>query len=310
MQKITFREQTISSLFIIIPLISLILGIIYLPDIITDEIGNGLTIILFTSLVILLIGFIFTKEKISYFLRIAGWSLFGIYWSTQVKHLYYVEAGDFVNAFITMVGVFFLFYLAYQEWISLRRDEKNNTLTWAAGVAAIAGIIYYGIEMSPIEIWLREVVTVQSAWLLNIFTGGVEAKGVFILYKSASIRIIFACTAVQSMVIFVGMILPLQNISWRKKGIGLLVTVVPVYFLNLVRNAMITLLVATYGNEFFPTAHNIIGKGGSLVALIILLLIVVKIIPEVLDEIVNLTDLYKRNGPLERMFKKYIWRKK
>ena len=111
------------------------------------------------------------------------------------------------------------------------------------------------------------------------------------------------------MVIFVGMILPLKNVNAKRKFYGLLVTVVPVYFLNLVRNALVVYLTGVYGHDFFPTAHNIIGKGGSLVALIILLVIVIKVIPEVFDEILGLADLYKGDGPLEQSFRK-IWRKK
>ena len=64
--------------------------------------------------------------------------------------------------------------------------------------------------------------------------------------------------------------------------------------------------MGTYGNDFFNIAHNIIGKGGSLIALVILLFIVVKIVPEVFDEILNLTDLYKRNGPIEKTIKKLL----
>ena len=60
----------------------------------------------------------------------------------------------------------------------------------------------------------------------------------------------------------------------------------------------------------FYIAHNIIGKGGSLLALIILLFIVIKIVPELFDEIICLTDLPKRNGPLEKYFKKLIGEKK
>jgi exosortase/archaeosortase len=89
----------------------------------------------------------------------------------------------------------------------------------------------------------------------------------------------------------------------------LLVTIIPIYFLNLVRNASITYLIGIYDNDFFYIAHNIIGKGGSLVALVILLLIVIKIIPELFDEIINLTYLYKRKGPIEILIKKLIWRK-
>ena len=133
---------------------------------------------------------------------------------------------------------------------------------------------------------------------------------VLISWASANIIIIFACTAVQSMVLFVGMIVPLTNVSIKRKIIGLMVTLIPVYFLNLIRNAIVVYLTGVYGHEFFSTAHNIIGKGGSLVALIILIFIVIKFIPEVFDEIICLSDLPKRDGPIEVFVKKYLLRKK
>jgi len=77
----------------------------------------------------------------------------------------------------------------------------------------------------------------------------------------------------------------------------------------LIRNALVTYLTGENGPEFFNMAHNVIGKGGSLIALVILLFIVIKLVPEVFDEILCITDLYKRNGPLEQTFKS-IWRKK
>ena len=106
------------------------------------------------------------------------------------------------------------------------------------------------------------------------------------------------------MAIFVGMILALsKKVVFRRKLMGLLVTVVPIYFLNLIRNALIVYLI---GNKItdFSTAHNVIGKGGSLLALVILLLIVAKILPEIFDEIICLTDLPKRKGPVEKLLGK------
>ena len=94
----------------------------------------------------------------------------------------------------------------------------------------------------------------------------------------------------------------------KRRIIGLLITLIPIYILNLFRNAMVAFLVGRNITYFF-WAHNVISKIGALVTLIVLLLIVIKIIPEILDEILCLTDLYKRNGPLEKAFSK-IWRRK
>ena len=97
--------------------------------------------------------------------------------------------------------------------------------------------------------------------------------------------------------------------SIKRRIIGLLITVVPIYVLNLFRNALVTFLVGRNITDF-NMAHNVISKAGSLAALIILLLLVVKIIPEVLNEILCLVDLHKRNGPIEKSIKSVFGRKK
>jgi len=309
MEKFSTSDKIVASLFFIIPLILVIIGIFLFNYPLSEDTKLYLEIPLFSSLIILLIGFLNKKQGLNNKIKIIGWSLFAFFWSTQPNTLYFGEDGDLVNASLAVIGVFVLFYFAYHEWLSIKNKEKIDCINWASGVAAISGIIYFGIELTPLAMWLREVVAAQSAYLLNIFTGEVILEGVNISYKVAHIELIFACTGVQSMVLFVGMILPLTNANLNKKIYGLLVTVVPIYFLNLVRNAFVIYLTGEYGPEFFGTAHNVIGKGGSLIALVVLLFIVIKIIPEVFDEIICLTDIYKRKGPLEQ-FLNINWRKK
>jgi archaeosortase A (PGF-CTERM-specific) len=310
MERYSKTENAFASLFFIIPTLFIAVGIFIFTY--SPAEGNKLFfgIPLFVSLVLLLIGFFLKKDRIGNVIRIAGWTILSFFWSTQINNLYFGEDGDFVNAFLCIVGIYVLFYIAYHEWLSVKRKENISCLSWIAGAGAIAGLIYFGIDMTPLQMWLREVVAAQSAWVLNIFAGNVYQNGIYIRWEQAGIGIIFACTAVQSMVIFVGMILPLTKVDAKRKIYGLLVTVLPIYLLNLVRNALVVYLTGVYGDDFFPTAHNIIGKGGSLIALVILLLIVVKIIPEVFDEIMGLIDLHKRNGPMERFVKRYVLGKK
>lgn len=303
-------EKNIASMFLILPTILVIIGLLFFQYPIASEIERMMLIPLFLSLALLGIGFFLNKKEITGKLKIVGWIIFAFYWSTQPNSLYFGVDGDFVNAFLCIVGVYVLFYVAYHEWLSLKRKEQTGCLNWVAGAACIAGFIYFGIERTPLAQWLIEIVTAQSSWLLSLFTGNVEVQGVNIFYEgSYAVSIIFACTAVQSMVLFVGMILALPKVDMKRKFYGLLITVVPIYFLNLVRNALVAYLM---GNDItsFYMAHNVIGKGGSLIALVILLFIVIRIVPELFDEIICLTDLYKRNGPIERFVKKYVWRKK
>lgn len=304
--KSASEERKITLLFFLVPTIFIIAGLLFFPYPIPKEMGLLLPLPLFGCLALLLVGFFLKKEGISNKLKIAGWVLFAFFWSTQQNSLYFGVDGDIFNVILCIVGVYALFYFSYHEWLSLKSKEQIRCLNWAAGAAAIAGLIYFAIELTPLAPWLIETVATHSGGLLNIFIGNVEVEGVNIFCNgSFAVSIIFACTAVQSMVLFVGMILPLANVEMKRKIYGLLITVVPIYFLNLVRNAVIAYLIKDNHDLFF-IAHNVIGKGGSLIALVILLFIVIKIVPEIFDEIICLTELHKRNGPVEKFLKRVI----
>jgi len=304
------QRNNTSLLFIIIPTIFVIVGILFFPLNQSKNTEDILLILNFVGLFLLLIGYFLSKNPSKQIIKIIGWVFVSFAWSTQINSLYYGEQGDLVNAFFCAAGIFVLFYIAYHEWLTIIKKDEVKCLNWIAGAAAIAGIIYFGIDSyEPLQLWLRETVAAQSAMALELFVDNVEQYGVTINWQGAPISIIFACTAVQSMVLFVGIILPLQNVSFKKKLIGLGITVLPVYFLNLFRNALVIYLTGAFGNDFFSIAHNVIAKILGLIALVILLLIVTKIIPEVFDQILCISDLYKRNGPIEKFIKKKIFRK-
>jgi len=315
MKQYSKTDESFSFLFLVIPITFVIVGVLFFPyksmylfqrfqepDLLLQ------TVVLFGSLLCLFLGFFWKAKNTENYLKMAGWFGFSFFWATKINELYYGEGEDIVNAFLCIAGIFLLCYVAYHEWITTKGEKHVRCLNWAAGVAATAGLIYFVVELTPLAYWLVDVVTVQSAALLNLIIGNVETEGNVILYDGAYVvNIIFACTAIQSIVIFVGGILPLSQVEWKRKMYGLLITIVPIYFLNLFRNALIALLVKDNPDMFFM-AHNVIGKGLSLVALVLLLLIVSKRIPELFDEIICLSDLPKRNGPLEQQLKR-LWRK-
>jgi archaeosortase A len=301
-------EDYQSSLFIILPILYIILAFTIFTYPLNPLIIAFLPIPLFLGLIFLIMGSFLKNQRNGSRIRMIGWMVFSAYWATQPQTLYFAEQQDLINALICIIGIFVLCYFAYREWFSLKTDDYEASLQWIAGASALAGFIYFLFELTPLSTILIDIVAVQSGLLLNLFTGEVIVNPPFLAYKTAYIRIIFACTAVQSMVIFIGMILPLPNVELKRKVQGILITVVPVYFLNLIRNALITYLVGIYGNDFFSIAHNYIGKGGSLLALIVILFFVVKYVPEVFDHILALTDLPKKQGPIERMLSKILRR--
>jgi archaeosortase A (PGF-CTERM-specific) len=195
--------------------------------------------------------------------------------------------------------------MGYHEWLSIQRNEPITCLNWIAGGSFIAGIIYFTIDSNifpGLKHGLIDVVAAQSTALLNIMGLPAIKEGESIVYQGTPITIIFACTAIQSMVLFVGMIGALGSADVKRKVIGITITVVPIYLLNLVRNASVIFLVGGKVTSF-TIAHNYLSKAGALITLIVLLFITFKILPELYDEISCIIDLPKRNGPVENLLR-------
>ncbi len=298
-------------LFFLIPTVMLILGYFlfpYQPSTLAKQLSF---VPLFLGLILLGIGFFYKEKQIASKLKIIGWGMFAFFWATMPSFLYFSEGGDVFNAAVCIIGVYVLIYVAYHEWLSIKQNNYTSCLNWIAGGTFLAGIIYFTIENSIIpglKDWLIEIVAAQSADLLHIFGFNVTRDQTLILYNNAPVTIIFACTAIQSIVLFVGMIGALSKVNLKRKALGLLVTVVPIYFLNLIRNAGVIYMVGS-GMTSFELAHNVIAKAGSLLSLIILLFITFKLIPELYSEIVGIIDLPKRKGPVELLVGRLVGKK-
>ena len=190
-RKSAGEELRAAILFIIVPTIFLILGFLFFPYPRTEIALRIIQIPLVLSLLLLSIGFYFKKWEKNHIANILGWSLFGLFWSTQTRFLYLYEDGDIFNAGLCVIGVYVLFYLAYHEWLSHIRKEDLKCLRWASGAAAISGIIYFGFEMTPLAPWLIRTVAFQSTALLNLFTGIAEIEDVHIYYAGEYAHLLF-----------------------------------------------------------------------------------------------------------------------
>ena len=271
-----------------------------------------LDFMLFTGLGILGIGFLL-NDRLRHLFRVAGFALFGAFWVGQAPH--FLSYGDVVNAGLCIVGLPFFLYLAYHEHLSYEWDTEHRGLRFMAGLSFIAGFVFFLIDRIPIisgNIILS--VTQQTVWLLKAFghnygVGPIDYVGNELLYRSnyspgdlinvqilgSGVALVFSCTAVQSMLIFVGAIFATRasNVTRAK---ALLATVVPIHFLNLVRNAGIVYL-SEAGIMAAEVAHNYVGKGGSLIALIVLAFVIFRIMPGVLDNLNSIIDLPSRAQP-------------
>ncbi len=301
----TQKTLLFSVLFFISPTIMLWCGFIFFPYPSSPAVYPVVYFPLFLGLLLLGCGFFLKQKKIGSILKIIGWTAFTLFWSLLPSYLYFSEDGDIFNAAVCVIGVYVLMYMAYHEWLSVQLDEYPSCLQWIAGGTFIAGMIYFVFDSEIFPLFkqgLIELVAEHSMLLMNLFGWSASRNGSVIMYQTTSVTIIFACTAIQSMVLFIGMLGALSGAPPKRRLLGIGITVIPIYFLNLFRNASVIYLVGENITDF-NLAHNVLAKAGSLISLIILLFITFKITPELYDEIRGITRLPYRRGPLETLLR-------
>jgi len=306
------KDLYASIAFFAMPTLALIAGHFFFEALLDDySLFNTLAAIpLFAGLLVIGIGF-FLKNERRHLLISIGWIIFAIYWATQPEFLYYKGEDDIVNAIFCVVGVYFLWYIAYHEFLCYVRKEEVQSLNFLAGATFISGFFYFLIEKIPfLAASLIKIVAEQTAWLMQtmghtVTTGAAhigETVYVPVFFNgNHSVELILACTGLQSMMIFIGVILALKNADYRRKLKAFMVTVPVIYVLNIIRNAGVIYGVEVLNYSFY-TMHNVIGKIGSLLALIVLAYFAFEILPELYDTIVSLFSLPKRRGPIEKLF--------
>ncbi|HET6398425.1 MAG TPA: archaeosortase A, partial [Candidatus Thermoplasmatota archaeon] len=312
---------------------------------------------LFAGLALLGAGFL--KDLRWRRLTMAGWLLFAAYWGLTAQDLYYKEGRDIVNMVFAVLGVFFFSYLAYHDWLSLKRGVPNAALRFLSISTFVAAGSYFVIDkVQPLRLALIHMVSDHTKWGLDLFGQGDKRGLVYVVdhadkespttffypdtycspYRSdgvgeycreaglhvrttagppeslweqmllytpgggdleiVPVSIILACTAIQSIMLFVGLFLG-TTASWQRKLRMSLIVAAVVYVLNLLRNVGIIWFYGQ-GDASFWVMHNAIGKGGSLLAMVGIAFVVFRFFPEFFQALVSVLDLPERDGPLER----------
>jgi archaeosortase A (PGF-CTERM-specific) len=234
---------------------------------------------------------ILVPRKAAYPLGTAGWIFFALHWASQPVH--YLAIDDYFNVALTVLVAIFCSYVGYVMW--KKTDDLTVLVTKAA---AIGGILYFSFaEFATLNHMLICAVASQTVLILN-FLGvpAVQNEWNVLSLNGHVVEIILGCTGIESMALFLGVVVCVVAPP-SKKLAAFVISVPIIYVLNVLRNAFV--LTAT-GNLWFGTpensfyvSHNIIAKMGSIGALILISLMVFKLLPELLDMIVNVFDLLK-----------------
>jgi archaeosortase A (PGF-CTERM-specific) len=285
---------------------------------------------LWISLIFFLLASILPSQHKQYRMPVGGtgWIIFAIYWALQP--LYYIKEGDFIMILLTLVVAFICIIIAHLMFGTYQNSRKGiqndnptdrqKTLTAVTTITAVGCLFYFPFaEIESLKNLLILIVTSQTFWLAQMAGFPVERfDWNMILLEESMVHIILACTAIESIALFFGIIL---GIKAEKKRIfmALMASIPVIYVLNLIRNVFVIgaygynwfgtgpVIVNILGNELFLDksasffwAHDIIAKAGSGIALFFIAYAVLKLLPELLDLIDNLWTLISEDLSLFR----------
>ena len=266
--------------------------------------ATALHALLFFSL-FLLGGSVFWKDRRTHGLRAAAWPLFGAFFLAEAPVFW--SSGDLFNFLATLLALPAFLFVSYQEILSYRWDEEYTPLRFLAGVTFVASLIYYGVAVFPeVSSALIKVVadhTVLILRALNLpYTAGPSAwsQGEIAVPLTLqgvgnTINIVLACTALQAIAV-AGSFIFATGDPRRQKALAAVIILPSIYAMNLVRNVLI---IYTFDIQRvdFELVHGYIGKGFSLLVLIVLLLLAYKLLPDLYEMVNGLLDLPWRRKP-------------
>ncbi|RLG20963.1 archaeosortase A [Methanosarcinales archaeon] len=229
-----------------------------------------------------------------------GWLFFAVHWGMQPIH--YIEIRDWYNTALTILTAIFCLLISYRI-LKSKKEEPFLTLTKAS---LIGGIVYFPFaEITFLKKHIIGVVASQSVWLANMLGKEAFFNGQnMISLGGFTIEIILACTAIESMALFIGLIMAIDA-EVKRKLMAFVISVPVIYTLNLFRNAIV--LIASGERwlspdplESFYLAHAVYAKIGSTIALVLIAYGVLKILPELLDFLDDLICVLKGDRTNER----------
>ncbi len=243
--------------------------------------------ILWTALGLLAIGSALSKSS-RFILIGSGWFFLSAHWFLQPPA--YIEVQDYFNAFMVVIaGIASLFiaYIAFQA----RNKPDEGILILLSRAAAVGGLVYF--LFSDVELLNRGIislVTNQAIWITENFGfPAVQVAWNRLSVNGMAVEIILACTAIESIALFLGLIASAKNASVSRKFAAFMVSVPVIYILNLVR---VSFTASAYGfawfgtpDESFHISEHIVTKAGSMMALLLISYMVLKMLPEVSDMI-------------------------
>ncbi len=231
-----------------------------------------------------------------------GWGVFSIHWSYQPFH--YLKIMDYANVLLTIVVALFCLLVAYIMFLEYRKGplkimnnkellhskfsdqgkaDSLDITSMLTSASALGALVYFPFaNFAFLNTWIIGGVTSQVIWVLHYLEIPAYMKAWnMISLNGYTVEIILACTAIESIALFMGLIGAVRA-PLSRMAMAFIVSVPVIYVLNLIRDIFV---VVAYGEQWFGAdsfiiAHNYIAKAGSGIALFIISYAVLRILPE------------------------------
>lgn len=236
-----------------------------------------------------------------------GWILFGVYWLMHYSD--YEKIGDSFNMLVSIAALPFFIFIAYRELNEMPGNGLEG-LRFLSGITVVSMGGYALISEVPVlEISLEFV----NAYLVSGFlamcgfpaeAGSIDYSGNPLWYRtngdllsvpvlhngSDEILITLSCTAFSSLLLFGAAILSAREPRERKLTTALII-LPAIFIFNIIRMAMIAYFTYT-GFTSAAFAHHILGKVGSLLALLFLAWVLFTFLPSILESVSEVFDIF------------------
>ena len=235
------------------------------------DLGQANLLIVAIGLICLGTAFHSTRERTRWFAPL-GWVCIGVYFYLGAEH--YFEISDPVLIFMSVAAL--PVCIAYGGWeaILLKEGRSVDSMEWLRGAVFWSAMPYLAIQHVPMVnaaiVWFTAWNTslflqwtgsgdIQlgqmmvdlgtssqtwanwdgNRWLLTntLGEGGFYVPMIHADGTEVNIGFVLGCSALQSMIVFVGAIMAVRDSPWNRKMRALFITIPVIHVLNVFRNA-------------------------------------------------------------------------
>jgi archaeosortase A (PGF-CTERM-specific) len=239
----------------------------------------------------------------------AAWGLFAIFWFLLIHHFAFIHRSA-IQTVLIVIAVPACLYVGWRVY-----NGRDSLLTLSRAIAFMT-IIYLPFETSAFaRTMLIETVAFQTSVVIDLLgigdgiqfiqdpaPGSTVMNTFWVPETGQASRIVFACTGIEAMAIFGGLI-GAVDAPRRKKAIGIAVSIAIIWVLNIGRNVFIAVAngyqwfagswlegpvmflfgISDPARVSFFVADRVISQGLAVFALVGIAFLVSRWVPELLD---------------------------